>query len=157
MRSLSAIALFIGALAVCAAPGCLARFGYGSIERAPDDKSIQQLMSDWQSYHVSYSGLRPGRPSGLMFDPRHDERELQGKRWEPIRDREVMEEVAMWLQRTDTYPPRLFRLMGPEGVLYGYVYTGWDQVVARAIDNQTMYVTDIPLYLTRDPFLRDER
>ncbi|MCF8062299.1 MAG: hypothetical protein K9M82_07275 [Deltaproteobacteria bacterium] len=142
--SLRALAAILLALALGTAAGCLARFGYGSIQAAPQDKSIQDLVSNWQDYHVSYSGLHPGQPSGLMFDPRYDDRELSGKRWLPVQDRETLDEIVMWLRQNDTYRPRLLRLMGPEGVLYGYVYTGWHQVVARAVDTRTMYVFDLP-------------
>lgn len=146
-RALTAIILV---LALCTAVGCLSRFGYGSIRQAPEDKSIQNLVSNWKDYHVSYSGLHPGQPSGLMFDPRHDDRALKGERWYPVRDRATIEEIVMWLQQIDAFPPRLLRLLGPEGIVYGYVYTGWNQVVARAVDTHTMYVFDLPAPLPDD-------
>ncbi len=152
LRVLTAVVL---ALVLCAAAGCLSRFGYGSIRPAPEDKSIQDLVSNWKDYHVSYSGLHPGQPSGLMFDPRHDDRELKGDRWYPVQDRATVEEIVMWLQRYDLHPPRLMRLVGPEQILYGYVYTGWTRVVARAVDNKTMYVLGLPAPLPSDPRMRD--
>jgi hypothetical protein len=152
LRALTAITLV---LALCTAAGCLSRFGYGSIRPAPEEKSIQSLVSNWRDYHVSYSGLNPGQPSGLMFDPRHDDRELKGERWYPVRDRETLDEILMWLRAHDLYPPRLLQLIGPEQILYGYVYTGWPRVVVRAVDTQTMYVLGLPAPLPSDPKMRD--
>ncbi len=140
-RTMAAVACL---LVLMVFAGCATRFGYGRITPASGDKSIEDLLSQWQDYHVYYSGLHPGQPSGLMFDPRHDERELEGKRWYPVRDRDTLDEVARWLRHNDTYPPKLLRLVGPEQVLYGYVYTGWNQVVARAVDTRTMLVLGLP-------------
>lgn len=123
--------------------GCATRFGYARITPT-GDKSIEDLVAQWQNYHVSYSGLHPGQPSGLMFDPRNDEREIEGKRWYPVQDRATLDEIVMWLRQNDTYPPDLLRLVGPEQVLYGYVYTGWNQVVARAVDSRTLFVLGLP-------------
>lgn len=147
LRVLTAVTLV---LALCTAAGCLSRFGYGSIRPAPQDKSIQDLVSNWKDYHVYYSGLHPGQPSGLMFDPRYDDQALKGERWYPVQDRATLDEIVMWLQQIDAFPPRLLRLLGPEGILYGYVYTGWNQVVARAVDTHTMYVFDLPAPLPDD-------
>lgn len=138
--------------ALITSAGCITRLGYGRITPAPENKSIEDFVDNWRDYHVSYAGLHPGQPSGLMFDPRYDEQELRGKRWRPVHDRETLEEIVMWLRQNDTYPPELLRIIGPEQVVYGYVYTGWNQVVARAVDTQAMYVLDLPSPLPEEGY-----
>ncbi len=137
-----ALAVVVSALALAA--GCITRIGYGRISPATPDKTIDDLVEDWRNYHVYYSGLNQDRPSGLMFDPRHDDRELMGNRWEPVNDRATLDKIVMWLRANDSFKPRLLRIIGPEQVLYGYVYTGWNQVVARAVDMRSMHVLGLP-------------
>ncbi len=139
----------IGVIAVCLlAPcllgGCATRFGYGHIALARDGRTVSDFLDNWLDYQVYYSGLYVNRPSGLMFDPRHDDRELKGKNWRPVTDRETLHEIVTWLERNDRYRPRLMRVVGPDHVVYGHIYTGWHHVVARAVDTHTMYVMDLP-------------
>jgi hypothetical protein len=140
--SIHALAVIITAFA--ALPGCAVQLGYGRVSPAPEDKTIQELVDNRHDFHVYYSGLHTGRPSGLMFDPRHDDRELTGKLWEPVTDRATLDEIVMWLGFHDHYKPGIFEITGPEKVLYGYVYTGWNHIVARSVDAHTMYVMGLP-------------
>lgn len=150
MRTTSRIRLLIILMGLVLFTGCVIRMGYGRITAAPKEKTIEGLLENWKDFDVYYSGLNPDRPSGLMFDPKHDDRELIGKRWEPVHDREAIERIVMWLGVNDVFQPRLLRILGPEQVLYGYVYTGWNQVVARSVDVRTMYVMGLPAPLPEE-------
>jgi len=41
---------------------------------------------------------------------------------------------------------------GPDGHLYGYMFTSWDHAVMRMVDEKTLFVNDIPMppYLAID-------
>jgi hypothetical protein len=135
--------------------GCLTLPGYGRITATKGDVTIQNLVSDWEGFHVTYVGIRPERPLGVMFDPKDDEYSLTGKRWKPIQDAGVLKETLMWLEATDHNPPapRLWRIVGPEGGFYGYVYTGNDPVVMRSIDENTLYVMELTEQHSKTPEL----
>lgn len=146
--------LFLSLAAIVAATtlmaGCVTNFGYGRIQAADRGNSVQDLVNNWQDYHVTYSGLYVNRPSGLMFDPKHDDRELVGNNWRPVQDPATLNEILSSLESNDIYRPRLLRILGPDRTLYGYVYTGWHHVVARPVDPRVMRVLDLPAPLPDD-------
>ena len=125
--------------------GCIAYPGYGRITASGQEATIQELVADWQAYDVTYCGVRPERPLGLMFDPKDDAHRLVGKRWKPIQDAGALEKTLMWLDATDHVPPapRLWRIIGPEGGFFGYLYTGTEPVVMRSVDENTLYVMEL--------------
>jgi len=128
--------------------GCATYWGYGEIKPAPDI-TIEYLIENWEKYDISYTGY-VNRPAGLMFDIKSDQKSLMGDRWYPVRDRGTFMEVIKWMRAFDESTPRVLRVVGPDKILYGYVYTNWYQVVARAVDEQTMRVLDLPP-VPRDP------
>jgi len=125
--------------------GCLSFPGYGRIARPVENVTLQDLVDNWEAFHVTYCGTRPDRPLGVMFDPKDDPYRLTGKRWKPIQDAGALKETLVWLEATDHIPPvpRLWRIVGPKGGFYGYLYTGNEPVVMRAIDENTLYVMEI--------------
>jgi hypothetical protein len=126
-------------------PGCLSFSGYGRITPLEEGTTIQDLATDWKAFHVTYCGVRPERPLGVMFDPKDDPYSLTGKSWKSIRDSGGLERTLMWLEATDRHPPapRLWRIVGPEGQFFGYLYTGNEPVVMRSIDEHTLYVMEL--------------
>lgn len=125
--------------------GCLTFPGYGRITAPEGGVTIEDLVRDQGAFHVTYVGVRPERPLGVMFDPKDDEYSLTGKRWKPVQEEGALKEILMWLEATDTIPPmpRLWRIIGPKGGFYGYLYTGNDPVVMRSVDENTLYVMEI--------------
>jgi hypothetical protein len=134
--------------------GCSGIKGYGKVRLSTeygDDMTIQKLQDNWHDYHVSYAGVSIDNPSGIMFDPIHDDRELVGDSWTRIEDRETASEIISWIKTYTQFNPRLHVLLGQDNQLYGYVFYAWshDYVVAKLIDDRTLYVYDIesPNYL----------
>lgn len=139
-------------LAFLSYQGCVAYWGYGEVKPAhKDSPNIKDLMENWQDYHVRFSGLSIDNPSGLMFDPKRDQKELTGKYWRPVTERATLERIVMWLEAKGSSQPRLLRIIGPDRILYGYVYTGRTQVVSRAVDEQTMWVMDLSTIEPKSP------
>jgi len=130
--------------------GCVTHFGYGRVQLVQHEKTIDELVNNWRNYNVSYSGLGVNQPSAVMFEPKFDEREVVTNNWRPVRDKETLEELVRWLKNNTLYRPRLRRILGPDQVLYAYVYTGWDRVVARAVEPRVMRVLDLPAPLPDD-------
>jgi hypothetical protein len=47
------------------------------------------------------------------------------------------------------YYPRLWKILGPDEYLYGYMFTAWDHAVMPIGDDKTMRAMDLPM----PPFL----
>ena len=124
--------------------------GYGQTEFIPsgdNQMTIEYLIEHSDEYVAHYSGYAPNNPSGLIFDPRNEGRALQpSERWVPISGPDAIREVKRWLDLGDLpgYYLSLRRIRGAEGNLYGYVYTGWQHLVMRQVDESTLYVYDLP-------------
>jgi hypothetical protein len=141
------------AMAVVLIPGCSWIGGYGKIRLSSeqeDGMSIQKLQDTLDDYHVFYAGPSSKLPSGLIFDPKHDERKLTGDRWTRVDDGESISEIIGWMKTYTEFPPRLHVLLGPDNELYGYLFypVGYEHVVTKVIDDGTLYVYDLesPVY-----------
>ncbi len=128
--------------------GCLGLGNYGSI-RVADGKwanTIQHLIENWQDYDIYYAGLSYKSPSAIMFDPKKSGRRLVSDKWMPVTEQSVVKTIVEWLDNYVNFPPTLWKILGPKGDFFGYVYTSATQeVVVREIDPNTLFVEDIPL------------
>ena len=166
--SLSRYLSAIGMAAVFFIAGCSWLMSYGRLTPAygPFEKvTIQELQKSWRDYTVYYAALHAGvstdHPSAVMFDPKNDDKTLTVSRWAKVEDEKSLVEMIDTIQNTYTssgYYPRLWRLVGPDNELYGYVFTSWDHVQARVVEPGTMLVYDVPVppYLAQDGDERKE-
>ncbi len=133
---------------------------YGRITReyaSTNSLTIGGLEENWQTYDVYYAGLSEDDPTGIMFDPKGDDRKLTGERWVKLEDKEGVSRVILWLENLGPeLRPYLFRLIGPDQQTYGYIYTATNRVVAKAVDAETLYLFDLELPNTKRGF-RSER
>ena len=126
--------------------GCLGN--YGKIRLAPGDPAatLQDLKNNWENYDILYAGLAVDTPSALMFGPRADGKRLIGKKWVPVTDPSVLNEIIEWLNAYANSPPTLYEILSPEGVFFGYIYTSpTEQIVIKQIDPETLELDNIPL------------
>ncbi len=121
---------------------------YGKIRvEYPSDggMAIDTLYETWQNYHVYYSGLYMDQPGGVLFDPKGDDRTLEGDAWKRLEDKESIATVLMWLRTMSVhYRPYLYRMLGPDDAFYGYVYTPYRHVVLKQVDERTLAVNYLP-------------
>jgi hypothetical protein len=129
----------------------LAFFGpYGKLRVQPrgmEKVTIKMLEENWQDYHVYFAGPWIGRPSAIMFDPKGDDKKLvPHKGWVPVKDEKDFLEVAWGIRVGQVaFWPIVWRILGPDDQFYGYMYTAWDHVLIKVVDNKTLWVDDIPL------------
>jgi hypothetical protein len=114
------------------------------------------LEKNWRDYTVYYRGVHAGLASGVLFDPKGDDRTLAdtrkpwestGGRWvevtkneEANTEKEIARLInAIRVQRWGQFYARLYRIMGPDGDFYGYLYTAWNRAVISS-DNGTFTV-----------------
>lgn len=135
-------------------PSCAWLKGYGKVRLSTeygDDMTIQKLQENRDDYHVYYAGTSINNPSAIMFDPINDGRELVGDRWTRVKDGKTVSEIISWIKTYTQFHPQLHVLLGPDNQLYGYIFYagGYDYVVAKMIDDRTLYVYDLesPVYI----------
>jgi hypothetical protein len=135
--------------------GC-ASYGGARSQRVYGNRiTVQGLVKDWQDYTVYFTGHGRGHPSAVLFKPKDDDRVVIADRWWKVEKYEILTDLVDSIQRQTPisfYYPRLLELLGPDNHRYGYVFTSWDHVVVRLIDDRTMVVYDLPMppYLAID-------
>lgn len=124
--------------------------GYGNLRKTSGDAgevTIQDLVKNWADYNVYYSGYAVNNPSGIMFDLKKDDKTLTpSDRWVRLDSEADILEVVSWIDIHDYpwYRAELYKIIGPDGELYGFVYTGWHEIAAKVIDENTLLVYDLP-------------
>ena len=122
--------------------------------------TIEALEEFWEDYTVYFTGccggLQPlkGHPSAVMFDPKGDDKELVGERWLKVETKYRLNKLITAVQKSErfeSYYPSLYRIIGPDDELYGYMFTSWRHVVMKPMDDKTWYVFDLeaPPHLDR--------
>lgn len=138
-----------GLLLVFLISGCALRTGYGKFRLQPRDGvevTVQYLLENWKDYTVYYAGSSIGNPGGIMFDPKGDNRTLTGDTWIKVEDRRTLSELIGWMKTYHEYNPQIWRILGPDDELYGYLYyprTHRQLAVTKVVDETTMYVYDL--------------
>jgi hypothetical protein len=109
--------------------------------------TIQKLRENWQNYHILYAGLEPNVPSALIFDRKDDDRKIIGERWWELRDAKALSDTIEWIQQqiNGPYYPIVYKIIGPDNHLYGYMFTAWNHAVMRQVDEKTLSVLDLPV------------
>lgn len=110
-----------------------------------DKKTIRDLARTWNRYLVYYAGPSFSCPSAVMFDPKEDGRNLVPDKWLPVKDRAQLDEIVEWLEFRPVFRPTLFTISGPDEKLYGYLYSYKTDVLIKAIDENTLWVSNIPV------------
>lgn len=141
MRRMASIIGVLGVLA--AAYGCA---NYGLIKAAGNEMTIQTLVNNWQDYDVSWTGLSVGEPTALMFDPKGGKK-LVGDIWHKVESKQSLLAFIGSLQANQLYYPIVWRMVGPDGEFYGYLYSGWKHTVLKPVDKTTVRVYGVPAVL----------
>ncbi len=130
--------------------GCSGTTNYGKLRAEPSrgyTATVDELVEKWQSYHVTYAGVAVDNPSAVMFDPKGDERTLVSDKWIALRDQAELSLLIDSLNANYGYYPVLWRVLGPDDQFYGYMYSAWDHVVIKVVDERTLWVDDLPMPL----------
>ena len=128
--------------------GCMQLSDYGKLRLQSGQRervTIEALIKNWQDYNVYYAGLYESSPSAIMFDPKQDDRALEGDTWIRVGDQEKLADLIDWMWTDPVSYPRVWRVLGPNDEFYGFMFTGWNHVVAKLAGNRTMWVYDLPL------------
>ncbi|MGD2125352.1 MAG: hypothetical protein PVG99_04685 [Desulfobacteraceae bacterium] len=138
----------LGLLIMIIGFGC-ARYGKLRLQSGPGQRmTIHTLKENWQNYNVLYAGLNVNHPSAVIFDRKDDNTALVGDRWLKVEDKQTLSNIVDYIQTEvsrSNYYPRLWKVLGPEDQMYAYMFSSWDRAVMKVVNDNTLYVNDIPL------------
>ena len=86
----SAVFFVVGMVLTSLIVGCLP--GRAKI-RKETAISISDLAENWKNYDVFYAGS-PGRPIGILFDPKNDGFKLVGDQWRQVEDEGMLSSLV---------------------------------------------------------------
>jgi hypothetical protein len=129
--------------------GCAGLSSYGKLYLPVDGKNrvtIQHLVERWQDYDIYWAGVSTHRPSAILFDPKGDDRVLQVHHWWVKVDRvETLLELVRWIRFDIRYDPAVREVLGPDDLLFGYMYTAWPYARILVKDEKTLWVDDLSM------------
>jgi len=131
--------------------GCVSwQKNYGKLKiipYGPNHLTIQNLIDKWDDYNIYYSDIYDGfsvrSPLGIMFDPKNNDTMLVGDRWKKVSDQKTLIEMTQWIYMTTQYEPWLNEILGPDGLLYGYLYYSYGVVTLKVVGDKKMYILNL--------------
>lgn len=137
---------FLAVLLVILAIGC-ATGSMGRLVSQQEDKNkvtIDELIQNWENFHI-YHGSRDGvRPSALMFDPKDSGTALSGDSWRRIKDKTDLKNRVVTIQNQHQNL-QVELILGPEDKVFGFMYSpGGLHIPIRVVDADTLYVMSLP-------------
>ena len=131
--------------------GCVSwQKNYGklkTIPNGPNHLTIQNLIDKWDDYHIyssdQYAGPGFRSPLGIMFDPKNNDTMLVGDRWKKVSDQKTLTDMTKRIFLATQREPWLNEILGPDGVLYGYLYYSYGVVTLKVVDEKKMYIFNL--------------
>lgn len=140
-RRYVAVASILVMLALIA--GCAGAGNYGNMK--VEDKggmSVETLVNNSQNYNVWYAG-NPGYPVAVLFDPKNDGKTIKvADRWTSVTDQATINGFVkmVGMHGAGANIPRLWRLVGQNDSVFGYVYTAATSLTINVADPNTIFV-----------------
>ena len=120
---------------------------YGKVRPAGHEVRIETLSKNWLDYDVYWTGISKGEPTGILFDPKGHDKNLIGDIWYKVEDEESLSSLVSWIEVNREFYPFMWKILGPDGEFYGYLYSGSRRTIAKAIDENTLLVYGVPATL----------
>ncbi|MBT8358373.1 MAG: hypothetical protein KJO61_11440 [Deltaproteobacteria bacterium] len=129
---------------------------YGNLvvkSKNESEGTIEKLIKNSDDYDIHHFGYGTKFVSGIIFNPKNDNKDLLlGDMWMTINEPTTISDIVTRMKGSDFrgFNPTLYKIVGPDGVFYGYLFTGWSHVVFKKINDDTMSVyglKDPPEYL----------
>ena len=115
-----------------------------SVPRNETEDLLNDLLSRIEQYVVHYHGNSEKLVSGILFDHKDDGKNIrpEGMLWSEVSDPETIASIISIIKISNHpgYFPVLYKINDPQGNFYGYLYTGWNYLAIRPVDEQTLRV-----------------
>jgi hypothetical protein len=109
--------------------------------------TIEYLLEHWNDYEVFYAGVHEGVPSALTFDPKDDEKKLTFHEWwTRVKSKKQLKAQIISLI-ADRPEPVLWEILGPKNAIFGYMYTPYNSVYMRVVDQNTLWIDEMTIQL----------
>lgn len=119
---------------------------YGRLAIDGQEMTIDKLAARWQDYHISYAGVDVNIPNAILFDPKGDDKTITlQKYWSPVHSHEELRELLGSMLSFTFYPPRLYKVIGPNNQVFGYLYTLDTEAHIKVINDKTLWIDDMTL------------
>ena len=135
--------------------GCAWTQQYGKIKHQyerVEGMNAQVLWENRDNYNIYYAGYYGNvsikHPSAVMFDPKGDDKALVGDKWTKVDNDIRLAKLLRSIEIQESVggpPPKIWSILGPDDQFYGYMFSGWDHIVMKVVDDHTMLVYDIPM------------
>jgi hypothetical protein len=128
-------------LLLAGASGCA-----GIVKLKPEERGVQAALikdfsTKWDNYTI-YSTVWPGnRTVALLFDLKSDDGVVLADGWTKVDPSTDEASFLALLQLGES--PRLFQILGPDGHLFGYLYTAVPVVLTQLVDARTARIYKI--------------
>ena len=124
--------------------GCIESGKYGRLSMAGSDMTIEQLQKQWKEYNVSYAGVNAESVNAILFDPKSDGRQITLQQfWVSVNDAGELSELMRWINVFKVEPPSLYRVLGPGGQVFGYLYMLPSAPEIKVVDENTLWIGDL--------------
>ena len=154
MNTKNALIMAIGVLLALSVSGCA---GHGKLvpeSVSGNQMTVATLEKDWREYNVYAAPMS----AAIIFAPRAHKKTLEVTgEWTTVTDKGKMVSIVNDIESQPDmglYRPALWRIMGPKGGFYGYIFTAWDRehVEINQAGKDVMLVQGI----TQPPYLELE-
>jgi len=125
---------------IFAAAACAGSKGTGLYEplSSGEKKSVlEELKKNWQDYNVYCDGPASA-PGALIFDPKNDDRNLIGSRYNKLSKEDGVRLAIVQIEFQLDFVPKLYRIFDEEKNFYGYVLLARDLPATRRVDQKTL-------------------
>jgi len=125
---------------ISAAAGCTGSKGaglYESLSHGEKKRVLDELKKNWQDYNVYCDGSI-STPGAVIFDPKNDDRNLIGYRYNKLSKEESVSTAIVWIEYQLDFHPMLYRIFDEEKNFYGYVLIARDLPAPRRVDEKTL-------------------
>ena len=115
--------------------------------------TLEKLINNSDDYDIHHFGYGTKFVSGIIFNPKKDNKKLLlGDMWVEINEQTTISDIVKRMKGSyyRGFNPTLYEIVGPDGVFYGYLFTGWFHIVLKKINDDTLSVyglDDPPEYL----------
>jgi len=110
---------------------------YETMSREEKKRILEELKRNWQDYNVYCDGP-VSTPGALIFDPKNDDRNLIGYRYNKLSKEENVRTAIVWIECQLNYVSVLYRIFDEEKNFYGYVLLAKDLPAPKRVDQKTI-------------------
>jgi hypothetical protein len=131
---------FVWLILVTVVTGCTGSKGtglYEPVSREEKKRVLEELKKNWQDYNVYCDGS-VSTPGAVIFDPKNDDRNLIGYRYNKLSKEESVSTAIVWIEYQLNFHPMLYRIFDEEKNFYGYVLIAKNLPAPKRVDEKTL-------------------